>query len=82
MTEPRSKPENWPGARVLRAKLRPASHDPLAIVGALDEWICELHADGHLAGYYMKHLVCSVDTRDGLPKGRRYNVRAVLWPSP
>jgi hypothetical protein len=82
MTESRSKPEEWPGARVLRAKLRPETHLPVDVTGELDAWLGKLHADGLLVGRFVKHLVVSVDTRDGIPKGRRYSVRVVLWPAP
>jgi hypothetical protein len=78
MTDDRRKPEEWPGATVHRVNLRPESHDAAELARVLAAWLGELHA----AGRFVKHLVVSVGTRDGVPKGLRYNARAVLWPAP
>jgi hypothetical protein len=78
----RHKPDRWPGAVILRRRLRPRSHAAADVTAALHAWIGELHAGGYLAGYFIKHAVVSVDTRDGVPKGRRYSARLVLWPTP
>jgi len=78
MTTDRRKPEEWPGAEVHRVNLRPEAHGARELARVLADWLGELHA----AGRFVKHLVVSVDTRDGVPKGRRYNARVVTWPAP
>ena len=74
----RSKPDGWPGAVVHRVNLRPESHDAGALARVLAEWLGELHAEGR----FVKHMVASIGTRDGVPKGLRYSARVVTWPSP
>jgi hypothetical protein len=84
MTTPRKrrKPEDWPGAKVHRAVLRPDTHRLPDVLDAIDDWLEALALGPAYRGYYLKHLVLSVDTRDGKPKGRRYSARVVLWPVP
>jgi hypothetical protein len=79
---PRRKPEDWPGAIVRRVVLRPDSHEPLDLLQEIDDWMFTLEENSAFCGYFIKHLVVSVDTRDGKPKGRRYSARVVLWPVP
>ena len=78
MTDDRRKPENWPGAEVYRANLRPRSHGAAEVARVLAEWLGELEEPGR----FVKHLVVSVGTRDGVPKGLRYSARVVTWPAP
>ncbi len=62
------------------ATLRPASHDPVDVGAAVSEQLASLRPDPER--YFLRSLTVKTATRDGKPKGRRYELKCWFAPWP
>ena len=65
---------------IREATLRPASHDPANVGPAVAEQLASIRPDPDR--YYLRSMSVKTATRDGKPKGRRYELKAWFAPWP